>query len=206
MKNTLYIFLIVLCSSFSWNKPKTITDYESDLSSIAYKFKNNIMDEDICKSVSSTASTLVRTIEDDISDNGKSYSAEDLQKLKKQLIEAEALEEYITCVGDVGSGFPTVEQFTIANKRIGASITATSTDKFCIDFVKVSIGTYSVYLAYNKTAKNYKFDYKWACNTGTNYGNGNAAVMKNSYRNTINNRDTQKITAVYFSSVACTEF
>jgi hypothetical protein len=203
MKLILILISIILFGFSNLNESPNDFDYK--LSNIARKFRSEIMDRDECESLKREADKLAAEIEDAIKNTGK-YSYEETIKFKTLIKEAEALRDFIASVGNCGNYIQSIENFKLANRRVGASVATVIESKYCIDIISVSIGNYVAYLGENNSTKNYTVTYKWKAENDMNRGNGTMGLTKLSVRHIYNNREkpNQKNIAVF--GITCIEF
>ncbi len=187
------------------NLQETPSDFDYKLSDIARDFRNEIMNEDECENLKRAADELVDEIEEVIEMDDE-YSSTEIAELKKLKKEAEALEQFIAAVGDVGNYSPSIEEFNLANRRIRASVHYVSRNNYCVDIILVEIGDYVAYLTENNSSKNYTVSYKWKVPNGMSTGNGTMGLSKYSARHIYNNRDDIARKNISIFGVDCKEF
>lgn len=203
-----YILLIstVLLFGFS-NKKENLNNFDYKLSEIVDEFKQGIMIKSKCEDQKREANFLVEDIKKALK-NEYNYSTVEMRSLNVLQKEAEALEQYIAVVGNCGGNILSSDNFYMINKKVGGSVLNTMNKKLCVDVISVKIGAYVTYLAENSSTKNYTIKYKWngKVANGTNKGNGEAGMLKNSLRNIYDNRNQplQKSISVY--EIVCKEF
>ncbi|MEZ5003926.1 MAG: hypothetical protein R2730_12935 [Chitinophagales bacterium] len=196
---------ILLCFLGFSSYSDSPSDFEYELTKIVRAFKANIMDEDECEDLKYEADDLADDIEDAL-DDSDNYTREEILKLKQLKKEAEALEEFIACVGHVGNYIPTLEDFNLANKRVRANVAIVSNNEFCIDVIVVNTGDYVAYLGKNSTDKNFTVSYEWKAVGATSSGNGTMGLSKQSVRHIYDNRDKPNQSSIKVFNVTCKEF
>jgi hypothetical protein len=199
MKYLLFIFCFINFAFRSLND--YANDFDRKLSDIASDFKRDIFDVGKCVLLKNDAGDLSNDIETAM--NEDEVSETEKTKLKALKIEANALENYISAVGDFGTGYPTIDEFLLANKRVGGLIATISTDKFCMDIVSVTIGDYICYLAQNNTETTLSLSYKWKSSDGMQLGNGTMGVYGKSLRQMYSNRNKPSVKRVSFFGLTC---
>jgi hypothetical protein len=203
MKLTL-LFTSILLFGFSSLK-EVPNDFDYKLSDIVRKFKSDIMDKDECEKQKRAAGDLADDIKKAIKNEDEDNSDEiiELKKLEK---EANALEEFIASVGNCGNYVPSIQNFNLANRRVGANVATIIKDKYCIDVVSVSIGNYVAYLGENNSSKNYTATCKWKTPNSMNTGNVTMGLPALSVRHIYDNREKpiQKNISVF--GITCKEF
>lgn len=203
MKILLLMSSIIL---FSFSELKeNPSDFEYKLSGIVHNFKQEIMDKEKCEKHKREASDLVDDIKDAIKMEDK-YTLDELVKLKELKKETEALEEYIASVGDCGNYIPSIEDFNLANRRVGGRVVSIIKDKFCVDIIAVNIGKYVAYIGENNTIKNYIVTYKWKASNGMNTGSGTMGLSKKSVRHIYDNREKPNQNKISVFGITCKEF
>jgi len=203
MKLTLLFTSILLFGFYSL--PESPNDFDYKLSDIVRNFKSDIMDKDECENQKRAAGDLADDIEDAIK-NVDEYNSDEIIELKQLEKEAIALEEFISSVGNCGNFPPTIKNFNLANRRVGANVSIIIKDKYCVDVISVSIGNYVAYLGENNTSKNYTVTYNWKAPTGMNTGNGTMGLSKLSVRHIYNNREKPSQKNISVFGIACKEF
>lgn len=203
MKLALIIIPTILLQ-FSVLKENPI-DFDQKLTDISRKLRLEIMDKDKCEKLKRDAASTTDEIEAAIKKTEK-YSSAEIIKLKQLKKEAEALEYFIAAVGNCGNYIQSIEDFYLANRRVGATISTVIKGKYCIDFISVSIGEYVAFLGENNSTTNYTVTYQWKAINGLNTGNGKMGLPKLSMRHIYNNREkpSQKNISVY--GITCNEF
>ena len=163
------------------------------------------MNESECAKQKGAAEDLADEIEEALATEDL-YNSTELNDLRKLQKEAEALEQFIGSIGDCGTYIPSIEQFKMANQRVGANIKYIIKEKYCVDVVLVQFNNYVCYIAENNTSKNYKVSYKWKSKNGMQTGHGTMGLSKSSIRHMYDNREKtdQKTITVY--NINCTEF
>jgi len=203
MKSSLLVISIFL---FGFSDLKeSPNDFDNRLSDIVRKFKLEIMDKDECEKQKRAADDLSDDIEDAIK-NKDEYNSDEIIELKKLKMEAEAVEEFIAAVGNCGNYIPSIKNFNLANKRVGASVSSIIKDRFCVDVITVAIGDYVAYLGENNSAKNYTVTYKWKAPNGLNTGNGTMGLSGLSVRHIYDNREKPNQKNISFLGITCKEF
>lgn len=203
MKYFILTFSVLLLGSSTHMKIPNDFDYE--LSQIVRKFKEEIMDEDECENQKNEAGDLAEDIEDAIKKEGD-YTSDEINTLKKLKKEAQALEGFIAVVGNCGNYIPSLDDFNLANRRVGASVVGISKGVFCVDVISVSIDDYVAYLGENNSLKNYTVSYKWKAPNGMNTGEGTMGLSKKSVRHIYDNREKPSQKTVSVFGITCTEF
>lgn len=113
------------------------TNFYNKLSRIATQFKNDIADEENCRLLSRSAGQVENEIDDIISEKRLSLDQDEISKLKQLRTEATA-QNFIAAVGHTSySLYPTKAEFSLANNRVGANVTLTSSGKFCVNTLNV---------------------------------------------------------------------
>lgn len=198
------LFTSILLFGFSSLKEGP-NDFDYKLSDIVRKFKSDIMDRDECEKQKRAADDLADDIKKAIKNEDEDNSDEiiELKKLEK---EANALEEFIASVGNCGNYVPSIQNFNLANRRVGANVAVIIKDKYCIDIISVSIGNYIAYLGENNSSKNYTVTCKWKTTNSMNTGNVTMGLPALSVRHIYDNREKpiQKNISVF--GITCKEF
>jgi hypothetical protein len=163
------------------------------------------MDKDECESLKREADKLADEIEDAIKNTGK-YSYEETIKFKTLIKEAEALRDFIASIGNCDNYIQSIENFKLANSRVGASVATVIDSKYCIDIISVRIGDYLAYLGENKSSKNYTVTYKWKAEDGMNARNGTMGLTKLSVRHVYDNREKPNQKNISVFGITCIEF
>ena len=198
-----YLKALILVLSFS-NIQEFPSDFDYKLSDIVRRFKEEIMNKDVCENLKNETNYLVDDINDSLDKEGE-YSYDEVLELKKLKKEAEALEEFIASVGDCGNYIPSIKDFNLANQRVNASISYVIKDKYCVDIILVEIGDYITYLAKNNSSKNLTISYKWKVPNGVNRGSGTMGLLKYSVRHIYNNREKLKVKEISIYGINCKE-
>ena len=201
-----YILLMstILLFGFSIKKENS-NSFDHKLSTIASKFNQEIMDKDECENQKIEADDLSEDITSEIEKEDE-YSSDEINKLKILKKEAEALEQYIAVIGNCGNNILSLENFYLANRRVGGGVLNVVKRKFCVDVISVTIGDYITYLGENNSSNNYTVTYRWKAPNGTYTGNGEMGLMKNCVRHIYNNRKEPKQKKITILSVACKAF
>lgn len=198
--------LILLISSIffigAYTPKERPIDFEYQLSEIAREFKSKIMDKNECGKLKLEASYLTDDIENAIQNEGK-YSPDEIIKLKEQKKESEALENFIAVVGNCGNYVPSINDFNLANRRVGADVSILIKSKDCVDIISVSIGDYVAYLGKNNSTKNYIVTYKWKEAGGMKTGNGTMGLSNSSVRYIYDNREVRSNKNISFFGITC---
>ena len=94
------------------------------------------------------------------------------------------------------------------NEKVGVGVLNALNKKLCVNIISVKIGAYVTYLAENSSTKNYTINYRWngKLANGTNKGNGQAGMLKNSLRNIYDNRNEPKQKSISVYEIVCNEF
>lgn len=202
MKYLVILFFIPVYG-FS-NMKDSPNDFDYRLSNIASQFVQEIMDQDKCDIHKREASQLVGDIEDALKMDG-GYNPDEMRILKKLIKEAEALEEYIACVGDCGNYVPTIDGINLANTRVGGSISTVFKDKFCLDILCVTINDYTSYLIMNNRSKQYDIVCSYKTSNGLYSGNLKASLPTKCIRHLYDNRENPNQKNITVISVTCKE-
>jgi hypothetical protein len=203
MRLSLLLLLLPLLG-FS-NLTANLNYFDTELSAIAQKFLYHIMDEDECAKLKLAAYYLTEEIKSEIKKAHK-YNSDQIAKLKGLKKEAEALEYFISVVGASGNDIISLENFNLANKRVGAGIENVVKGKYCIDVISVTIGKYVAFLGVNASDKNYTVSYKWSSTNRLREGSGTMGVTTFSLRRICDNRDDPKMIKISVSGITCKEF
>ena len=136
------------------------------------------------------------------------HSTIEISNLKALQKEAEALEQYIAVVGNCGGNILSSDNFYLINEKVGGGVLNALNKKLCVNIISVKIGAYVTYLAENSSTNNYTIKYKWngKLANGTNKGNGQAGMLKNSLRNIYDNRNEPKQKSISVYEIVCKEF
>ena len=203
MKTLIFLFSILL---FPNNlEIEKYNNFDSELSWIASELRSNIMDKDECENLQAKTDDLVTEIEDAIEDEDE-YTEEDIIKFEKLKKEAEALEDYIAVVGNCGNYSLSMDDFHLANQRIGGDVVSVSKDIYCVDVIMITIGEYVTYLGHNNSRKNFTVAYNWKTSTGMNSGNGTMGLTGMSVRHIYDNRENPELVDIEVYGVSCVEF
>jgi hypothetical protein len=205
MKKILLISTILLFS-FS-NKKESLNNFDYELSEIVNEFRQVIMNKSKCEDQKREASFLVEDIKKALKDEYR-YSTIEISNLKTLQKEAEALEQYIAVVGNCGGNTLSSDNFYLINEKVGGGVLNALNKKLCVNIISVKIGAYVTYLAENSSTNNYSIKYKWngKLANGTNKGNGQAGMLKNSLRNIYDNRNEPKQKSISVYEIECKEF
>ena len=198
----IYVFLL---SAGLFHFSDSPSDFERKLSSIANEFREKIMNEDDCKDLMNDASRIADDIEDELKEDDK-YSASEVNQFKEVKKKAEALESFIGTVGGCSSSSATIEDFNIANRMVGFSVTNVVQGKFCVDFISVSTEQYIVYLGENNAINNYVVTYKHKSPNGMNTGSGYFGLSSKSVRHLYDNREKPNQKTIIIFGVTCKTF
>lgn len=193
--------LVTLFLGFSI-KEKKPSSFESQLSYIASSFVDDVMDEDACEELMRDADRLADVLADEIEESG-SYSVNERQELKALKKEAEAMEDFISVVGDVSNHAIDMEDFNLANRRVRANVAVVERDKFCVQVIKVSIGNYVSYLAENTSSVDYSIDYKYRVVGSRSWGSGESWVGSLGARHLWSNRDRSNQKSIIVDEIDC---
>lgn len=202
MKLILLLASILLVGVFDFKKSPG--DFDNELTFIARKFVEVIMDKDECEKQKSAADDLADEIQRAIKQIDR-YNSSELAVLKQLKNEAEAMEKFIGVVADCGNYFPSIDDFNLANRRVRANVVNIIKDKHCIDIITVSIGDYAAYLGLNNSTNNYTVIYKWKSLNGMTTGNGKMGLFKSSVRHIYDNRDNLDLKNISLFGISCTE-
>lgn len=203
MKLTILLTFFVIID-FS-NIKKSPDYFDSELSNIVGKFKSDIMDKEECEKQKRAAEDLANEIEDAIK-NVHDYNSSEIAELSKLQKEAEAVEEFIASVGNCGNYMSSLNNFDLANRRVGANVASVIKDKYCVDVISVSIGGYVAYLAQNNTSKIYDVSYMWKAPNKINSGSGTMGLFKFSIRHIYDNRNNPSQKNVSVFGITCREY
>ena len=179
-------------------------DFDYRLSNIASQFIQEIMDQDKCENHRREASQVVRDIEDALKLDGE-YDSNEISMLKKLKNEAEALEEYIACVGGCGNSVPTIDEINLANERVGGSISRVFKDKFCLDILCVTINDYTSFLVLNNRSKQYDIACSYKTPNGLHSGNLKASLPTKCMRHLYDNRENTSQRNITVINITCKE-
>jgi hypothetical protein len=201
MKVMKHLLIILALPFLSFVKMKdSSTDFDGKLDKLVTSFKQNIFNKQKCDSCSAAAKNIASDIQDVLDDGGMEKS--EIKKMEALKKEADALENYISAVGDLDGGFSTVADLNLANTRVQGNI-SNETGKFCTDIISVTIGDYICYLAENNTSKIISVNYRWKDESGTNSSSGTVKVFANSIRAMYSNREKPKVNKVEFLGLNC---
>jgi hypothetical protein len=189
---------------FLFGEGTNYNNYEYELSSIVSNFKLNIMDKSKCEGCRREADYLSDKIEDDLSRGD--YDSYEKSKLKKILAETEAVEQFISSVGNCGGMFASLDEINLANNRISASIVNIAKYNFCVNIYKITLGNYSVFMACNTSSNDYSVSYTWKSANGKSSGNGDMGLPKKTMRHIYDNREKQNQMDILFTKVTCKSF
>jgi hypothetical protein len=183
-----------------------ISDFESDLSIIANSFVENIMDNDKCNDYSRDADDLGEKIKkylDDESDNLSLNEQRALASLQKQ---AESLDVFINMCCGSSAAYPTVEEFQMANKLVHADVAYLSKDKYCVDFVEISINEFICVAVINNITTGYNVKFSWKSQNSGVSGKVDMGIAKKSIRPFYNNHSENYKGNFTFQNVICKAF
>lgn len=193
MKNVLVLTLFMLF--FFTTDAQSLRDYDYLMTRIAENFVENIIDKDECKDLMYEAQHLKDEIET-LLEERKGLSNNEISALKKLQSEANALEDFISSVGDIYSSNISIPDLYLANYRVKARIDKYKTEKPNISLMKITIGEYVCCLLTNETYSNYKVTYKWNVSGKVNRGSGEMGLPQKTARNIFNNRDDLTINSI----------
>lgn len=197
----IYLSLLLVFSIIPLKKELSFNNFDSELNQIVNEFKMNIMDKNKCEDLKRKASYLSDDIEDAIEEQNSSEEKVKLTKLKK---EVDAVEEFISSVGNGGNNmFAKMDDINLANRRINASISQNATDKYCCKILKVTIQGYVATMLYNDSNIDVKVTYKWQTSNKSNSGSGEIGLPRKTIRQVYNNRDSSTQKNTIFTSVKC---
>lgn len=198
----IYLSLLLLFSVIPSKKELSFSNFDSELNQIVNEFKMNIMDKNKCEDLKRKASYLSDDIEDAIEE--EQNSSEEKVKLTKLKQEVDAVEEFISSVGNGGNNmFAKMDDINLANRRINASISQNTTDKYCCKILKVTIQGYVATMLYNNSNVDLKVTYKWQTSNKSNSGSGEMGLPRETIRQVYNNRDSSTQKNTIFTSVKC---
>lgn len=180
-------------------------DFDYKLSNIVNAFKRGILDSDECDRKKLEVQYLIEEIDEAIKDEGE-YTLDEIISLKNIKKDAQAIEEYFAVIGNCGGNDFTLENFYLANRRVGGNISNVINGVFCVDVISVTIGDYIAYLANNNSTKDNKITYKWKGNNGNNTGDGNIWLSHKSVRHIYDNRENLSLKKITVYSITCKEF
>ena len=203
MKLTLIIISVFLIGFSSLKESPNDFDYK--LSNIARNFRLEIMDKTECERLREEAEGVVDDIRNAIK-KADNYTTIEIIKLKQLKLEAEALEYFIAAVGNCGNYNMNIENFNLANRRIGASVSSVVKGKYCIDIIVVSIDDYVAFLGENNSINNYSVSYQWKVINGLNSGYGTMGLSKSSVRHIYDNRDKPSEKNISVFGISCVKF
>ncbi len=202
MKTFVISIAIVFFGWFRFNDSPS--SYESKLSNIASDFREKIMEEDDCKNLMYDASRVADDIDDEL--KKEDYSSAEISQFKEVKRKAEALESYIGSVGGCLNTVPTIEEFNLANRMVGGSVSNVVQGKFCVDFISVTIDKYKVYLGENNSNSNYTVSYSLKAPDGLNSGKGTMGLSAKSVRHIYDNRKKPNQKTIIVYGVTCKPF
>ncbi|MGL4598621.1 MAG: hypothetical protein ACRCYO_13980 [Bacteroidia bacterium] len=198
----LFLFLILPLFAFA-SFPEAIADFDKQLNDVVAEFKTNVMDQQKSQATAQKAADLAERISDAMNEDGVSKT--DRKKLDELKKETEAIEAFITAVGDSEGGFATAEKMNLANNRIRSEMNSVQKGDFCAGVMEIIIGDFSCYLAENSGKEITAVTYRWKGPNGTKSGSGTVNVFASSVHPMYNNRkdpETKKITVM---SMSCKE-
>jgi hypothetical protein len=206
MKIKIFLILIIclgLNESLSANK---ISDFESDLSSIASSFVENIMDDYKCNGFSMDAEDLGEEIKKFLNDESDDLTANEQRVLNSLQKKAESLEVYINMCCGSSVAYPTVEEFQIANELVQANVAYLSKDKYCVDFIQISINKFICVAVINSNTTGYNVKFSWKSQNSGISGKVDMGVAKKSIRPFCNNHSEKIKDNLVFQNVTCKAF
>lgn len=194
------VILLLLIGTHT--KKSSLNNFDSELNQIVNEFKMNIMNKSKCEDLKRKASYLSDDIEDAIEE--EQNSSGEKVKLTKLKQEVDAVEEFISSVGNGGNNmFAKMDDINLANRRINASISQNATDKYCCKILKVTIQGYVAAMLYNDSNIDLKVTYKWQTSNKSNSGSGEMGLPRETIRQVYNNRDSSTQKNTIFTSVKC---
>jgi hypothetical protein len=197
-----HLLILLTLPFLSFISPKeTSTDFDTQLTAVATDFKTNIFDQQKTEAANKKAADISDAITDALNEDG--IAKAEIKKLEGLKKDAEALEDYISSVGDLSGGFATIEKLNLANARVNGNISSVQKGDFCTDIISVSIGDYICYLAENNSSKIISVNYKWKGPDGTKSGSGTVQVFANSIHTMYSNRKDKDTKEVKFMGLVC---
>jgi hypothetical protein len=177
--------------------------YDGRLTQIARGFRAEIMDRDACRKRYQEAGQVVEDLQQQLKEN--EYPTQEREALKRLLEEARALENYISCVGDCANDNPSIDQFFLANRRVGGSIYPMEQYRFCVEVFYVAIDDYTALMVKNNSSRKFRVEYRWSWSRGTGkgQGNGGCGVFEREVNEIWNNRGNPTLKTVVLEDVSC---
>jgi hypothetical protein len=200
----LVFFIFMLLINFTIQK-ESPNDFEYALTNIVTKFKSEIMDKNECENLKYDTKRLIENIENALKKENE-YTFEEITQLNLLKNETEALVEFIASVGNCGNYVPSIANFNIANRRVGAKVASLVKNRYCVDIISVSIGNYVAFLAENNSSNNYTVTYKYKGPNSSYSGNGIIGLSKQSVRHIYDNRDKPKNKYISVLGITCKAF
>ena len=197
-------FLMILNTSTN----KSPEDFEYELSHIIREFKENVIDKDECEDLKRDADDLTDEIEEAINSEDE-YTPDELSKLRILKKETEAIEDYISVVGNCGGNSLSIDNFYWANRMVNADIVTVSKNIFCVDVFKLTLGEFVVYLLKNNSQKNYKVKYNWETKSKMQSGSGEMGFANSlgvGVKSIYNNREYPENRNIKVFNITCKEF
>ena len=181
--------------------------YQSELDNIVNKFRVKIMNKEECEKLKNEASNIYNDISE-ILLNNEDYEndSNEIKELKILRKKANAIEQYISVVGNCSYGYLEINNINIANKYIGANINYVLKDEYCIDFITVEIENYVTYLVVNNKSKDYIVNYEWSDKNKISTGSGEMSVPKNHIKRIFNNRENPNLKKISLYGINCKEY
>ena len=197
-----YLSLLLLLCLIPSKKEINFNNFDSDLNQIVNEFERNIMDKNECEDLKRKASYLSEDIEDAIEE--EQNSSEEKIKLTKLKKEVDAVEEFISTVGNAGNNISVkMDDIILANSRINANISQTSPDKYCCKIIKISLQNYVSTMLYNDSNADVTVTYNWYANNKSTNANGTMGLPRKTIRQVYNNRDSSTQKNTIFTSIKC---
>jgi hypothetical protein len=198
-----FLLTLSLIPTFSFTpiKIQSSTDFNTQLTAIIADFKENIFDQKKCEADMTKCGDMSMSITDILNSGGLEKS--EIKKLEALKKDADAVEDYISAVGDLSGGFATTEKINLANTRVNGIISSVQKGDFCTDIISVTIGDYICYLAENNSSKIISVNYKWKGPGGTKSGSGTVQVFANSVRAMYSNRNDKETKDLKFMGLVC---
>lgn len=197
-----YFLLLLALPFFSFvSLRESADDFDKQLNDVTADFKTNIFEKSKCTAASQKAGEISASIKDLL--DGGDIEKSEIKKLEGLKKEADALEDYITAVGDLDGGFVTVDNLNLANSRVNGTISTVSNGKFCVDIISVSVGDFICYLAENNDSKMTSVTYNWKGPAGTKSGSGTIQVFAKSVHAMYSNRDEPTVKEINFLALTC---
>jgi hypothetical protein len=199
MKLIIYLLLIL---QLNLNTSKTVVDYDSELSYIAEKFSEEIMNEDECETQRNEIVDLIEEIQKAIESEGE-YSSDEKITLRKLKNEAEAIENFIGTIGACSGVYSiTMNDLTLSSKKINYKMSIVNS-QLCLKVITIELNNYTAYLFKNDYQTNYLLSYNWKSKNGLSKGNGEFAISKGKIREFYNNRDNPKQKTIIVTNLNC---